>query len=78
MKDDYLGDGVYASFDGYHIILDLRAQGSDRIALEPPVMDALIRFRQRCAAEVEERHKRQQAALDAEEQGKASRGVIES
>lgn len=38
----YLGDGVYASFDGYHVILDLRAQDSTtRIALEPAVMEQL-------------------------------------
>ena len=42
----YLGDGVYASFDGYHIILDLRGQDSTtRIALEPDVLDALDRYR---------------------------------
>ena len=42
----YIGDGVYASCDGYHIILDLRAQDSTtRIALEPPVLNALIQYR---------------------------------
>ena len=41
----YLGDGVYASFDGYHIILDLRAQDSTtRIALEPTVFKELMRY----------------------------------
>ena len=45
-QERYLGDGVYASFDGYHIILDLRGQDSTtRIALEPIVLDALIGFR---------------------------------
>ena len=48
IDDDYLGDGVYASFDGYHIVLDLRAQdNTTRIALEPPVLTALDRFRAR-------------------------------
>lgn len=43
--DTYLGDGVYASFDGYHIWLDLRGQDSTtRIALEPAVMEALILY----------------------------------
>lgn len=47
MEDRYLGDGVYASFDGYHIVLDLRGQDNfTRIALEPAVMDALERFRE--------------------------------
>ncbi len=45
--EDYLGDGVYASYDGYHIILDLRAQDSSRIALEPAVFAALLRFNER-------------------------------
>jgi hypothetical protein len=42
--DEYLGDGVYASFDGYSIILDLRAQDNSRIALEPQVWEALKRY----------------------------------
>ena len=46
--EDYLGDGVYASFDGYHIVLDLRAQDDfTKIALEPSVLDALDKFRKR-------------------------------
>ncbi len=46
IEDWYLGDGVWVSFDGYHIILDLRAQDTTtKIALEPPVMDALFEFR---------------------------------
>lgn len=54
MKDDYLGDGVYASFDGYYIVLDLRGQDSTtRIALEPPVFDALIRYKKRIDDEVD-------------------------
>lgn len=44
-RDEYLGDGVYASFDGYHIILDLRGQDDfTRIALEPAVLTALNRY----------------------------------
>jgi hypothetical protein len=44
--DEYLGDGVYASFDGYHVWLDLRGQDdSTRIALEPPVFEALLRYK---------------------------------
>ena len=44
IEDRYLGDGVYASFDGYNIILDLRAQDTSRIALEPEVMAKLKAF----------------------------------
>ncbi len=49
--EDYIGDGVYVTFDGYHIWLDLRGQDSTtRIALEPAVLDALNRFRDRINA----------------------------
>ena len=49
IDDRYLGDGVYASFDGHHILLDLRAQDSTtRIALEPSVFGALVDFHADC------------------------------
>lgn len=38
----YLGDGVYASFDGFQIWL--RTQEGNEIALEPSVMTALYRY----------------------------------
>lgn len=45
---EYIGDGVYASFDGYHVWLDLRAQRSGdhvcRIALDPSVAESLVRY----------------------------------
>ena len=42
-KERYLGDGVYASFDGFMITLDLRGQDDfTKIALEPDVIEALI------------------------------------
>ena len=45
MEDQYLGDGVYASFDGYHTWLDLRAQDTTtKIALEPAVVLRLIEY----------------------------------
>ncbi len=45
MDDRYLGDGVYASFDGYHVTLDLRGQDSTtRISLEPAVLIGLNQF----------------------------------
>ena len=45
MDERYLGDGVYASFDGYHIVLDLRGQDNyTRIALEPAVFSQLARY----------------------------------
>jgi len=46
VPDTYLGDGVYASFNGYHVVLDLRGQDSiTRIVLETDVLDSLDRFR---------------------------------
>lgn len=51
IEDDYMGDGVYASYDGYNIVLDLRGQDTfTRIALEPAVLAALDRYRDRCDA----------------------------
>lgn len=48
MEDSYLGDGVYASYDGFAIVLDLRAQDSTtRIALEPHVFTALAAYAKR-------------------------------
>ena len=45
MMDTYLGDGVYASFDGYQIWLDLRDQDSTtKIALDASVLRSLIEF----------------------------------
>ena len=54
IEDRYLGDGVYASFDGYHILLDLRAQDSTtRIGLEPPVLDSLWQYRRDIQSAIE-------------------------
>lgn len=43
---NYLGDGVYAIFDGYGIWLHANdhANPTDRIYLEPEVFEALRRF----------------------------------
>lgn len=54
MNDEYLGDGVYASFDGYHIWLDLRGQDdTTRIGLEPVVLHRLDQYRERIKKEIE-------------------------
>jgi len=42
---DYLGDGVYADFDGYQI--ELKTLEGNVIYLEPNVLDALDRYRKR-------------------------------
>jgi hypothetical protein len=41
----YIGDGVYASFDGWHIWLEVeREDGTHKIALEPEVFSELVRY----------------------------------
>ena len=53
--ETYLGDGVYAAFDGWHIVLDLRGQDdTTRIALEPEVLAQLIKFRDKVYKETGE------------------------
>jgi hypothetical protein len=55
MEDRYIGDGVYASWDGWHIVLDLRAQdNTTKIALDPQVMEDLKRFEADCQKEKKE------------------------
>ena len=44
IMETYLGDGVYVTFDGWNMVLDLRAQGPEKICLEPLVMKALFDF----------------------------------
>lgn len=63
LEDRYLGDGVYASFDGYHIILDLRAQDkTTRIALENEVFNQLIQFEKDIQDKAEEIRKEKEDA----------------
>lgn len=56
---DYLGDGVYASFDGYYIWLRTGshqdADATNRIALEPSVLDALLRYQARIVGDATRR-----------------------
>ena len=44
INKQYLGDGVYASFDGYHIVLEANVPTTDTIYLERSVAEALIRY----------------------------------
>jgi sialic acid synthase SpsE len=48
----YLHDGLYASFDGWQIILRAPREGGDHwIGLEPETMRALMRFLRALEAE---------------------------
>ncbi len=44
MKDKYLGDGVYASFDGYQIWLAVNDHTNKVVALDTTVSDALVNY----------------------------------
>lgn len=47
-QDEYLGDGLYASYDGFMITLSTeRLAGKHFVALEPQVFEALIQFAQK-------------------------------
>jgi hypothetical protein len=46
-REEYLGDAVYASFDGWNIWLRTGDGNDQRIALEPEVQEAFIRYRDR-------------------------------
>lgn len=44
----YLGDGVYASTDGYHVLLHVQDHRSEPVvALDPYVLDALAKYVER-------------------------------
>ncbi len=44
-QTEYLGDGVYASTDGWHIILTGNAGGNQNVIyLEPAVLEALKKY----------------------------------
>ncbi len=47
VKPVYLGDAVYASFDGYQIWLTTGDGGNQRIAIEPNVYFALREYAKR-------------------------------
>jgi len=42
--ETYLGDGVYASFDGYHIWLAVNHHENKVVALEPQVFKRLCYY----------------------------------
>lgn len=42
--DRYIGDGVYASFDGYHVNLAVNNHDNIVVYLDPYVITALIKF----------------------------------
>jgi hypothetical protein len=47
-EPEYLGDGVYASFDGYQVWLAVNDHRNQVVALEPSVLAALVAYDRRC------------------------------
>jgi hypothetical protein len=43
-KETYLGDGVYASFDGYQIWLAVNHHANNVVALDPNVFSRLCEY----------------------------------
>ena len=51
-QETYLGDGLYAHFDGYHFVLRApREFGDHWVGLEPIVFDALLEYRKKVYAD---------------------------
>ena len=49
MEVSYLGDAVYASFDGYHVLLHVNHhENPPAVALEPEVIKALVKYQEKC------------------------------
>jgi len=45
LRETYLGDGLYASFDGWMLTLKTpREDGEHWVGLEPDILRALLRF----------------------------------
>lgn len=54
-EETYLGDGLYASFDGFRFILRApREYGDHFVALEPDVLRAFEEFVKRTKEEISE------------------------
>lgn len=53
-KETYLSDGLFVSFDGYHIILRAPRSGGDHwVAMEPAVLQAFDSYRQSLFADAD-------------------------
>lgn len=50
MNDEYLGDGVYISFDGYHLWLAVNERDNKVVAIDPDVYERLVRYVERLRA----------------------------
>lgn len=44
----YIGDGVYVSFDGYHLNVAVNHHINHVVSLEPAVLRELLKYARRC------------------------------
>lgn len=60
----YIGDSVYIRFDGYHFILEthngFKDDPSNRIALEPGLIEAIVRHQKYVYQQFEELREREE------------------
>jgi hypothetical protein len=56
MKTIYIGDGVYASFDGYYFTLTTGTPTNtkDKIYLEPDILESFLNFVKTCKGDNED------------------------
>ena len=63
MNEDYLGDGLYVSFDVYQFILRApRPEGDHYVALEPEVLAAFLKYVDRVKEAVRQDESSQEVA----------------
>ncbi len=67
-KEVYLGDGLFASFDGFQIQLRAeRHEGNHRVFLEPQVFHALCDYARECGMAVRGKFKEVKGGDDGQE-----------
>ena len=65
--EEYLGDGLYVRFDGYHIVLRAPRDGGDHVVgLEPAVVTAFDEWRERLYAAIAEYNRLMREKHEAE------------
>lgn len=72
-QHEYLGDGVYASFDGYHVWLRTGSHDNEhgQIALDPDVFESIVRYRRRALDKLTKHLVETAHAAEARRGGKA-------
>jgi hypothetical protein len=67
MSEVYLGDGLYASWDGFAFTLRAPRIGGDHfVVLEPEVLDEFKSFVKRTEQEIEEQRQRREQCQESQ------------